>query len=62
MQALEKAEQRNKPSIDQLFEDVYKEKPPHLIKQEKQLQEHLAKYPAHYNQGHDSADEATAER
>lgn len=56
LQALEKAEQRNKPHMDQLFEDVYKVKPAHLVKQEKKLQEHIAKYPAHYGLSHDGSE------
>ena len=60
LQALEKAEQRNKPPMDQLFEDVYKVKPAHLVKQERKLQEHIAKYPAHYGLSHDGS-EATGD-
>lgn len=62
LQALEKAEQRSKPPMDQLFEDVYKVKPAHLVKQERKLQEHIAKYPAHYGLSHDSSDEGEGDR
>lgn len=31
-----------------MFEDVYKDKPLHLQKQEQELREHMAKYPEHY--------------
>lgn len=62
IQALEKAEQRNKPSMDQLFEDVYKVKPAHLVKQERKLQEHIAKYPAHYGLSHDSLEEGEGDQ
>ena len=48
LQALARAEKRSKPDISDMFEDVYKDKPPHLAQQERELKEHLAKYPEHY--------------
>jgi 2-oxoisovalerate dehydrogenase E1 component alpha subunit len=52
LQALEIAEKKPKPPVSELFEDVYSTKPPHLLKQEQELQEHMAKYPEHYTEGH----------
>jgi len=46
--ALENAEKREKPGHSELFTDVYKEKPVHLIEQEAELLEHLASYPGEY--------------
>jgi 2-oxoisovalerate dehydrogenase E1 component alpha subunit len=48
LRAMEQAERRPKPPLDGLFEDVYHEMPPNLIEQQKQLREHLAKYPNKY--------------
>lgn len=48
MMALESAEAKPKPPVSDLFDDVYAVKPAHLLKQEKQLHEHMAKYPEHY--------------
>ena len=47
--AMEVAEGRKKPPVSELFEDVYAEKPAHILRQEQQLQEHIAKYADHYN-------------
>mmetsp|Transcript_909 Transcript_909/g.1206 ORF Transcript_909/g.1206 Transcript_909/m.1206 type:complete len:431 (+) Transcript_909:23-1315(+) len=58
LQALETAEQRNKPPMQQLFEDVYFDKPAHLIKQENQLLDHIAKYPEHYGLGEHTSPES----
>jgi 2-oxoisovalerate dehydrogenase E1 component alpha subunit len=44
-QALETAERKDKPSVDELFTDVYETKPKHLVEQEAALHKHLAKYP-----------------
>ena len=52
MQALTTAESRPKPNADLLFTDVYKDIPEHLLKQQAELKEHMAKYPDHYNSGH----------
>ena len=50
MDALTTAETRPKPNVDLLFTDVYKEIPEHLIKQQQELRDHMAKYPEHYEQ------------
>lgn len=47
--AMEVAEKKDKPTFDKLFEDVYDSKPSHLLKQEKEMFEHIAKYPEHYH-------------
>jgi len=52
MTALETAEQRPKPDVAELFEDVYKEKTDNLLKQQKELKAHMALYPEYYNAGH----------
>ncbi len=49
LNALETAEKKQKPPVEELFTDVYHEKPPHLVEQELELMEHIAKYPDHYN-------------
>ena len=49
LQCLERAEKKNKPHFEGLFEDVYKEIPRHLIKQREELVEHMRKYPENYN-------------
>lgn len=46
--ALETAEVRPKPPMEELFEDVYAEKPAHLVEQLEELKQHVAKYPDHY--------------
>lgn len=48
LNAIKVAEHRPKPSMDTLFEDVYKDIPSHLKEQMAQLKEHLAKYPGKY--------------
>ncbi|GAB9471427.1 2-oxoisovalerate dehydrogenase alpha subunit, mitochondrial precursor [Globisporangium polare] len=50
--ALQKAESKGPPSLETLFEDVYDVKIPHLLRQEKEMLEHVAKYPDHYSTGH----------
>uniref|UniRef100_K3WEH6 2-oxoisovalerate dehydrogenase subunit alpha n=1 Tax=Globisporangium ultimum (strain ATCC 200006 / CBS 805.95 / DAOM BR144) TaxID=431595 RepID=K3WEH6_GLOUD len=50
--ALQKAESKGPPSLNTLFEDVYDVKIPHLLRQEKEMLEHVAKYPDHYAAGH----------
>ena len=49
IKALELAEQRDKPSINTMFEDIYEQKIPSLLKQEQELLEHISKYPDQYN-------------
>mmetsp|Transcript_33874 Transcript_33874/g.45237 ORF Transcript_33874/g.45237 Transcript_33874/m.45237 type:complete len:601 (+) Transcript_33874:440-2242(+) len=46
--SMESAEKRGKPKLTTLFEDVYYDKPGHLIQQERQLMEHIKKYPNQY--------------
>lgn len=48
LQALEVAENRPKPPLHEMFEDVYEAKPQHLIQQEQELHEHVKLYPDHY--------------
>lgn len=48
LQALERAESQPKPPLEDMFEDVYAEKPYHILKQERELNEHISKYPEHY--------------
>jgi 2-oxoisovalerate dehydrogenase E1 component alpha subunit len=45
LDAIKKAEKRPQPSMESMFEDVYKEMPAHLAKQMHELKEHLVKYP-----------------
>ena len=47
--AIEKAEGKLLPPLSELFADVYHSKPPHLVQQERDLHEHLSKYPEHYS-------------
>jgi len=51
MAAMKKSEAKKKPSLDTMFEDVYGDKPTHLLRQEKEMRAHLAKYPEHYKVG-----------
>jgi len=46
---LKKAEQKKKPSISNLFADVYDVIPPHLQEQQAELQQHLDKYGSFYH-------------
>ena len=48
MEALTVADKRKKSSFTELFQDVYQDMPPHLIKQRAELIEHMGKYPDHY--------------
>lgn len=48
LQALERAEVKKKPGRKELFADVYKEKPRHLVEQEEELEAHVKKYPEVY--------------
>lgn len=41
LRAMEGAESRPGPSLDTMFDDVYYEKPPHLVRQEDELRCHL---------------------
>jgi len=46
--ALSKAEGKKKPNINELFEDVYDQMTPNLQEQQKELRQHLSKYPQNY--------------
>jgi 2-oxoisovalerate dehydrogenase E1 component alpha subunit len=46
--AMRQAERRNKPSLDEMFTDVYHELPQSLKEQQQQLIEDIAKYPNKY--------------
>lgn len=48
LDAMKKAERKPKPSLDELFEDVYHEMPASLKAQQQQLRAHMAKYPNQY--------------
>jgi 2-oxoisovalerate dehydrogenase E1 component alpha subunit len=49
LQAFAKAEKRKKPSVDELFTDVYDELPWHLKEQQAELKEMMKKYPEQYD-------------
>ena len=49
LQAMEQAEHRPNPPLDDLFQDVYDEMPLHLQRQEEELRQHIAKYPKRYS-------------
>ena len=46
--AIKQAESRPKPSVESMFEDVYKEIPPHLQRQMEELKKHIASHPGKY--------------
>ena len=48
LRAMEAAERRSPPNLDTLFLDVYRNLPEHLQKQEKELLDHISKYPENY--------------
>ena len=48
LRAMEKAENAAKPDLSYMFQDVYKNAPKHLEKQEKDLHDHLKNYGLHY--------------
>ncbi|TYZ63798.1 hypothetical protein PybrP1_007329 [[Pythium] brassicae (nom. inval.)] len=50
--ALQKAESKGPPQLEELFEDVFDVKTPLLLRQEKEMLEHVAKYPEFYTAGH----------
>jgi 2-oxoisovalerate dehydrogenase E1 component alpha subunit len=52
LKAIEQAERRPPPPLDDLFEDVYRDMPRSLVEQQTQLREHLAKYPKMYSTNH----------
>lgn len=49
--ALQQAETKNLPPLETMFEDVYDVKLPHLKEQEREMLEHVAKYPDFYTPG-----------
>lgn len=49
LQAMEAAEHKSMPPIDQMFEDVYEKKTSNMIKQEQEMTELMKKYPEHYS-------------
>ena len=48
LDAMRTAERKPKPSVEDLFTDVYKDMPPCLEKQRDQLFGHMSKYPDEY--------------
>lgn len=52
LRALESSEHKPHPPIENLFEDVYFEKLPHIQKQEDELKAHIALHPEQYNKSH----------
>jgi 2-oxoisovalerate dehydrogenase E1 component alpha subunit len=48
LKALEAAETAGKPSLEEMFTDVFDEKPAHLVEQEEAMLAHIAKYPDKY--------------
>lgn len=48
MSALKTAEKKAPPPLSTLFDDVFKEVPPHLQEQRQQMLDHIALYPDHY--------------
>jgi 2-oxoisovalerate dehydrogenase E1 component alpha subunit len=49
LKVLSETEEQKPVGLEHMFEDVYDIKPPHILEQEKELHEHLAKYPEFYN-------------
>ena len=49
LKALETAESKGPPPLSELFNDVYDTPTANLRKQEKELHDHMEKYPEHYN-------------
>jgi 2-oxoisovalerate dehydrogenase E1 component alpha subunit len=48
LEALTEAEVAKKPAVSQLFQDVYDVLPKHLIEQQQEWNDHMAKYGEHY--------------
>jgi 2-oxoisovalerate dehydrogenase E1 component alpha subunit len=46
--AMRQAERKQRPPLEDVFEDAYYEIPQSLKDRERQLREHLAKYPSQY--------------
>jgi len=49
LQSMKKAEAEKKPSINEMFTDVYDVMPPHLIEQQRELSEHLQRNADQYD-------------
>jgi len=49
IEAMKKAQVEKKPHRHHLFTDVYHDIPPHIMEQEKELEEHLKKYKEQYH-------------
>lgn len=49
LQAFQNAEKKVKPRPEELFEDVYDQMPWHLVKQRKEMMEHVRAHPEHYS-------------
>ena len=47
-QSLKRVRRELKPSLDELFRDVYDELPPRLERQRREMWEHVRKYKEHY--------------
>jgi 2-oxoisovalerate dehydrogenase E1 component alpha subunit len=52
IQAMEYAEAKAKPPLEEMFTDIYFDKPPNLQRQEKELLEHIANNADHYKTQH----------
>ncbi|KUF87603.1 Cyst germination specific acidic repeat protein [Phytophthora nicotianae] len=50
--ALQQAETKGRPVLETMFEDVYDVKLPHLLEQEREMLEHVSKYPDYYTEEH----------
>ncbi|KAF1775722.1 hypothetical protein JG687_00008387 [Phytophthora cactorum] len=50
--ALQQAETKEPPALETMFEDVYDVKLPHLLEQEREMLEHVSKYPDYYTTEH----------
>jgi 2-oxoisovalerate dehydrogenase E1 component alpha subunit len=48
LRALEAAERKPSPPMSGMFEDVYEDKPPHLVRQERELHEHMQRHAEFY--------------
>ena len=48
IRAMEQAEKKKKPSIEEMFTDVYADKPLHLLEQEEELKAHMSRHPEYY--------------
>ena len=51
LRALERVDSVPKPAVAEMFNDVYAEKTPLLLEQERHMQQHLARHPDAYKKG-----------